>query len=460
MAAFCGAIILGIFWVAGFSGCQKSSPAATPTPVPPIIPPTPAPTPVTVTAVSPDTAAYSTVLTITGTGFSATASGDSVYINGVSAGVQQASTTQLVVSVPKGAGTGPVKVVVGTQSGIGPTFNYVYTVTVSTLAGTPFQPGYLDGNGTAAQFHYPFGVAVDGQGNVYVADYANERIRKVTPAGVVSTLTGSGIPGYVNGGPAQAEFQSPSGITVDGQGNVYVGDVGNNAVRLVTSSGVVTTLAGSSVGQAGYFDGTGNGALFAYPYGLAMNGQGIIYVADAGNNLIRDMSTAGSVGTFAGEYSVPGGIAQGGYADGSVLTARFYSPYGVTFDAQGNVYVADGANNRIRKVSSGVVSTLAGNGKAGYVDGSGTTAEFNAPWAVAVDGQGNVYVADQGNAVIRKITPSGVVSTLAGNGTSGHVDGAATTAEFAGPTGIALDAQGNIYVADQYSSVIRKITLQ
>jgi len=458
-AAFLGAIIFGICWITGSSGCKKSGPTGTGITTP--VTHDTLVTPVTITAVSPDTAAYSTTVTITGTDFSATASGDSVYFNGVSASIQQASATQLVVTVPQGAGTGPVKVVVGSKDGIGPTFNYVYTITVSTLAGIPFQPGDSDGNVTIAQFHYPYGVAVDTQGNVYVADYANERIRKITSTGVVSTLAGIAKGGYVDGGPTKAEFQSPSGIAVDGQGNVYVGDVGNNAVRLVSSSGNVTTLAGSSTGQAGYFNGSGSSAEFAYPYGLAMNGQGTIYVADAGNNVIRDMTTAGSVGNFAGEYGTFNGVAQGGYADGSALTARFNSPFGVAFDAQGNVYVADGANNRIRKINtSGVVSTLAGNGTAGYENGSGTIVKFNTPFGVAVDGQGNVYVADQGNAVIRIITPSGVVSTLAGNGTSGHVDGAGTAAEFAGPTGIALDAHGNIYVTDQYSSVIRKITMQ
>jgi sugar lactone lactonase YvrE len=459
MAAFCGTIILGMCWIMGSGGCKKSGPTG-PGITTPVKTDTLA-TPVTITAVSPDTAAYSTTVTITGTDFSATASGDSVYFNGVSASIQQASATQLVVTVPLGAGTGPVKVVVGSKSCIGPVFNYIYTVTVSTQAGIPFQPGSVNGAGTVAQFNNPYGVAVDTQGNVYVADYYNSLIRKITSSGIVSTL--AGLPtkaGYIDGGPSKAEFNGPSGIAVDGQGNVYVGDVGNNAVRVVSSSGQVVTLAGSKTGQAGYFDGLGSAAEFAYPYGLALYGQGTIYVADAGNNVIRDMTTAGSVGTFAGEYGTFDGTAQGGYADGNASIARFYSPFGVAVDGQGNVYVADGVNNRIRKVSSGVVSTLAGNGTAGYEDGSGTTAEFNMPFAVAVDRQGNVYVADRVNAVIRKVTPAGVVSTLAGNGTSGHVDGAATTAEFAGPTGIALDAQGNVYVADQYSSVIRKITLQ
>jgi streptogramin lyase len=236
-----------------------------------------------------------------------------------------------------------------------------------------------------------------------------------------------------------------------------VADVGNNAVREIFPNGTVVTIAGSSVGQAGYANGE-----FDEPYGVAVSAQGFIYVADAGNNVIRSIDLlTGGVGTFAGEYVTSFGVTQGGYADGAASFARFYAPSGVAVDAQGNVYVADVANNRVREIStSGVVSTLAGNGTAGWEDGSGAHTELNYPYAVAVDWQGNVYVADRGNAVIRKITPAGVVSTLAGNGTSGHVDGAGTTAEFAGPTGIAIDAKGNIYVADQYSSVIRKITAQ
>lgn len=457
MLAFFGAIILGMYWMMVSSGCKKSSPTGTGTGT------TTAPaTELTVTEVSPDTAAYSAIVTITGTAFDVTASGDSVYINGVSASIQTASATQLVITVPQGAGTGPVKVVVGSKNVVGPVFNYVYTVTVSTLAGIPFQAGYAEGNGTTAQFNNPFGIAVDTAGNVYVGDYFNSRIRKITSAGVVSTLAGSGKEGYVDGNATTAEFGGPCGIAVDGQGNVYVADVLNNAVRVVSSSGQVVTLAGSSSGQGGYVDGSGSFAEFNQPYGVALYGQGTIYVADAANNIIRAMTTIGLVSTFAGDdVTTSGNIPQGGYVDGNASTARFYSPSGVAVDGQGNVYVADVANNRVRKIStSGVVSTLGGNGTAGYEDGSGTATEFNYPYAVAVDGQGNVYVADRQNAVIRKITSSGVVSTLAGTGTSGHVDGAGAIAEFAGPTGIALDAKGNIYVADQYSSVIRKITLQ
>ena len=455
-AAFLGAIIFGICWITGSSGCKKSGPTGTGITTP--VTPDTLVTPVTITKVSPDTGAYSTSVTITGTDFNATASGDSVYFNGVSANIQQASATQLVVTVPVGAGTGPVKVVVGSKSCIGPTFNYVYTVMVSTLAGIPFQPGYANGNGTTAQFNNPTGVAVDTSGNVYVTDYNNSLIRVVTSAGVVSTL--AGIPtkaGYVDGGPTKAEFSGPFGPSLDGQGNLYVADVGNNAVREIFPNGTVVTIAGSSVGQAGYANGE-----FDEPYGVAVSAQGFIYVADAGNNVIRSIDLlTGGVGTFAGEYVTSFGVTQGGYADGAASFARFYAPSGVAVDAQGNVYVADVANNRVREIStSGVVSTLAGNGTAGWEDGSGAHTELNYPYAVAVDWQGNVYVADRGNAVIRKITPAGVVSTLAGNGTSGHVDGAGTTAEFAGPTGIAIDAKGNIYVADQYSSVIRKITAQ
>ena len=449
-AAFCVLVIFGICLMMGPSGCKKTGTPATPTPTPTPIPtPVMPDTPLTITKVAPDTGAFSTSVTITGTGFSAAVTGDSVYFNGVNASIQQASSTSLVVTVPKGAGTGPVKVVAGSKNGIGPTFNYVYTVTVSTLAGIAFQPGSVNGAVTVAQFNNPYGVAVDAQGNVYVADYYNSLIRKITAAGIVSTLSGvSAKAGYVDGGPSTAEFNGPSGIAVDGQGNVYVGDVNNNAIRFVSPTGQVSTLAGSSAGLAGYFDGSGSAAEFAYPYGLALYGQGTLYVADAGNNLIRDMTTTGSVGTFAGEYGTSSGVPQGGYVDGNESIARFYSPFGVAVDGQGNVYVADGANNRIRKVSGGVVSTLAGNGTGGYEDGPGATAEFNMPFSVAVDGQGNVYVADRVNAVIRKVTPSGVVSTLAGNGTSGHVDGAAATAEFAGPTGIAVDGQGNVYAVE------------
>jgi sugar lactone lactonase YvrE len=264
---------------------------------------------------------------------------------------------------------------------------------VGTLAGSAKQ-GYADGTGTEVQFNWPFGVAVDSKDNVYVADTGNHRIRKISPAGVVSTLAGSGEEGYADGAGTEAQFYYPADVAVDRKGNIYVA-TGNHRIRKITPAGVVTTLAGTG---------------------------------------------------------------DEGYADGAGTEAQFGSLNGVTVDGRGNVYVADLDNHRIRKITpAGVVTTLAGNGDEGYADGTGTEAQFNQPFGVAVDGKGNVYVADTGNHRIRKISPAGVVSTLAGSGDRGYTDGAGTEAQFYSPIGVAVDRKGNVYVTD-VGNRIRTIT--
>jgi sugar lactone lactonase YvrE len=326
---------------------------------------------------------------------------------------------------------------------------------VTTLAGTAGQIGSADGTGAAASFWYPEAVAVDGAGNVYVADRNNATIRKVTPAGVVTTLAGSaGQNGSADGTGAAASFSYPSGVAVDGAGNVYVADSDNNTIRKVTAAEVVTTLAGS-VGLSGSADGTGAAARFSYPTGVAVDGAGNVYVADYYNDTIRKVTPAGVVTTLAGT------AGQYGSADGTGATARFSYPTGVAVDGAGNVYVADSDNNTIRKVTpAGVVTTLAGSsGQQGSADGTGAAASFYNPRGVAVDGSGNVYVADSDNNTIRKVTPAGVVTTLAGSsGQRGSADGAGAAASFYNPTGVAVDGAGNVYVADTDNYTIRRVT--
>ncbi|GHU55930.1 hypothetical protein FACS189442_4040 [Spirochaetia bacterium] len=317
---------------------------------------------------------------------------------------------------------------------------------VTTLAGSG-AADYADGTGTAAKFNYPRGVAVDNAGNVYVADTENGRIRKISPSGVVTTLAGSGDRGYADGTGTAARFYNPRGVAVDNAGNVYVADTSNHRIRKISPGGVVTTLAGS--GTSGYADGTGTAARFYSPTGVAVDNAGNVYVADYGNNRIRKISPSGVVTTLAGSTQ--------GYADGTGTAARFDYPFGVAADNAGNVYVADYGNHRIRKISpSGVVTTLAGSGAKGYADRTGTAAKFNNPSGVAVDNAGNVYVADYYNHRIRKISPSGVVTTLAGIG-YGYADGTATAAEFSFPYGVAVDNVGTVYVADTENHLIRKI---
>ncbi|HUP60473.1 MAG TPA: NHL repeat-containing protein [Thermoanaerobaculia bacterium] len=365
---------------------------------------------------------------------------------------------------------------------------------VTTLAGLAGIGGNADGTGSAASFLSPTGVATDSSGNVYVADRGNGRIRKITPAGGVTTMAGSGAGGNADGTGSAASFLSPTGVATDSSGNVYVADKDNHTIRRITPAGVVTTLAGLA-GIGGNADGTGSGARFKSPTGVATDSSGNVYVADSGNNRIRKITPAGVVTTLAAfghpRLNGPTGVATDssgnvyvadsgncmirkvtpgntattlagdaqncGSADGMGFAAQFLFPTGVATDSSSNVYVAD--NNTIRKITpTGAVTTLAGLAAAfGSADGTGTAARFDDPRGVAIDSGGNVYVADTRNYTIRKITPAGAVTTMAGlAGIHGSADGTGSAASFRSPIGVATDSSGNVYVSE--TSAIRKIT--
>ena len=310
--------------------------------------------------------------------------------------------------------------------------------------------GFANGQDTAARFNHPFGLTIDAAGNLYVADQGNQLIRKIDPTLLVTTLAGTvGTRGALNGQDTLATFNKPFGAAVDGTGKVYVADAGNNLIRAITPEGVVSTFAGT--GAAGAADGTDT-ATFNSPLGVAVDGAGNVYVADYGNDLIRKISSAGVVSTLAGSGAT-------GADNGAGTAATFNLPEGVAVDAAGNVYVADNGNNLIRKITpDGTVSTLAGSGMAGSANGTGTAASFNSPFGIAVDGTGNIYVADAGNNLIRKVTPAGVVSTFAGNGKKGTGNASGASASFNTPSGVTVDAAGNVYVSDENNNLIRKIT--
>ena len=373
---------------------------------------------------------------------------------------------------------------------------------VTTLAGLAGTSGSTDGTGSAARFKSPKGVAVDGSGNVYVADTSNSTIRQITPAGVVSTLAGlAGSTGSTDGTGSTARFKNPEGVAVDGSGSVYVADTGSDTIRKITQAGVVSTFAGTA-GNFGYADGAGSAAKFAEPTSLALDGAGIIYVADSINYKIRKITPSGVVSTLVTTdgtgspvgFTAPNGVAvdvsgnicvadtynqlirkvtpagvvtnlaglapNTGRTDGTGSAARFDAPQGVAVDGSGNVYVVNTSYSSIRKItSSGVVTTFAGGAGQGSADGTGSTAHFNIPYGVAADGSGNVYVADTNNNTVRKITPGGVVSTLAGLAlASGSTNGTGSAARFRKPRALAVDVSGNVYVADTGNHTIRKIT--
>ena len=342
----------------------------------------------------------------------------------------------------------------------GPTIRKITAAgVVTTIAGTVGVRGSTDATGTAAQFHDPKGVATDSAGNVYVGDTYNNTIRKITPAGAVTTLAGTaGAAGSTDATGAAARFGAPIGVAADSAGNVFVADTGNNTIRKITPAGLVTTLAGSVfvAGLGGSTDATGAAASFNGPAAAATDSAGNVYVADHGNSTIRKITPAGVVTTFAGT------AGRVGSTDATGPAATFFLPRGVATDSADNVYVSDFLTHIIRKITpAGVVTTLAGTAHApGSADGTGAAARFAFPTGLATDGAANVYVADSENNAIRKITPAGVVTTLAGapGSSGGGTDGIGSAASFCGPAGVATDSAGNVYVADTCNSTIRKVT--
>jgi uncharacterized protein (TIGR03437 family) len=331
---------------------------------------------------------------------------------------------------------------------------------ITTVAGG----GSVLGDGglaVGAQLNGPNGVALDSAGNLYVADSANNRIRRVSN-GVITTVAGNGFGGPYglggfsgdNGPAISAELSMPAGIALDSAGNLYIADALYNRIRKV-SNGVITTVAGN--GTAGFSgDNTpAASAMLNEPGGVAVDSAGNLYIADSGNSRIRKVSN-GVIATVAGD-----GTRGFDGDNGPATSAELDWPNGVALDSAGNLYVADSDNNRIRKVSNGVIPTVAGNGAYGYSGDGGpaTSTELSAPYGVAVDSVGNLYVADTGNNRIREVTPAGIISTVAGNGTAGFSgdDGPATSAELDGLRGIVVDAAGNLDIADIMNNRIRQL---
>jgi sugar lactone lactonase YvrE len=320
---------------------------------------------------------------------------------------------------------------------------------VTSLAGI-ISAGYVDGVGMSARFNGPIGITVDRNDNVIVADFRNARIRRVTPDGSVSTIAGSGT-GFVDGTGIYARFNAPTGVTMNADGNFIIADYGNNRIRLLTPEGKATTIAGS--GTYGTTDGQSFNARFARPSGVSVDGSGNIYVLDAGTSLIRKIDPTGKVTTFAG--SGPG------YAEGAGTKAAFNFTGGApqpALDQSGNLVIADFINSRIRRIDPlGVVTNLAGGGPK--KDGPANEASFTYPVGVARDREGNLIIADWSNSQVRKLDMKTMtVTTLAGTGEQGDSNGSANLARFYRPAGIAIDSKGIIYVSDYFGNTIRKIS--
>ncbi len=415
----------------------------------------PALPPQNVTAISPASGPKNTVVTVSGNNFGTVPGNIAVYFNGMQAIVQSITDTLITAAVPAGAGSGPVKIVKNNVPVTGPLFNYWGAGTTTNFAGSG-NNGYIDGAANIAEFRLATGVTRDAAGNLFVADRDNYCIRKITPAGIVTTFAGSGTPGFVDGTGTAAKFNLPFGITIDASGNLYVGEINNNAIRKITPAGVVTTLAGNPNGYAGTQDGFGFQARFNSPVGLTTDAAGNVYVADFNNHRIRKVAPDGFVTTLAGNSNGFYGLH-----DGTGTAASFYHPIALAFDPAGNLIIADYFNHAVRKMTpANVVTTIAGNGTAGTTDGTGSAARFDRPASLAVDNSGTIYICDANNNTIRKITASGTVSTFAGDGNGGNSNGTASVASFHYPLGLCADFTNNyLFVADYFNNSIRKINL-
>lgn len=336
--------------------------------------------------------------------------------------------------------------------------------TVYTLAGSGF-PGYFDGDSTSASFNNPRGIAIDTQGNLFVVDGNNNVVRKITPTGTVSTLAGTpGVAGYLDGPAASAQFSDPYNICIDPAGNLFVSDFQNHRIRKIDTNGMVSTVAGSGVD--GWLDGSADSAQFNYPRGICVDDAGNLYVGDSWNHRIRKIDTNGMVTTFAGFNPTIGVQTVGSWMDGSDTTARFYTPTELSIDTANNIYVADAFNHRIRKIDPNrVVTTIAGSGVSGssgggFQNGPGPQALFNVPTAVHATLEGDLFVGDGGSHRVRRIDNNNFVTTFAGSGGSGLGNGPDSLATFNFPRGIVKDyARNRMYVVDVNNNVIRYIQL-
>lgn len=320
---------------------------------------------------------------------------------------------------------------------------------VTSVAGLAMTTGSADGEGAAARFNNPSGIAINASGSLFIADTQNHTIREISPDGKVVTYAGTArpeAPGAIDGIGPVARFQNPEGVAADSAGNVYVAS--NMAIRKITPDGQVSTIV-RDVEDGGVVENF-------LPTGLAVDAANNLYVAEASNHVIRKISTDGTVRIVAGA------IGQPGTADGFGSAARFNEPFDVAVDSFGNLYVADRMNCSIRKISQdGFVSTLAGvSGLRGTEDGLGSTARFWFPHCLAVDKLGTIYVSDTWANTVRRVTSGGVVTTLAGSPSEwpDQIDGNGLGARFGLPTGLAVDNSGNIFVADRGNSLIRKIS--
>jgi streptogramin lyase len=406
--------------LAFFQGCSKSSSNPNPTNTGPSV---------AIASLSVTSGEYTTPVTIKGTGFSTTIADDKVFFNGVQAAVQAASSTMIYTSVPLAAGTGNVTVTINGTTATGPTFTYQTAEAATLLAGSG-NYGSANGTGAAASFSQDIALAADGSGNVYVADQENEVIRKISPAGLVTTFAGSGSAGYADGTGTAASFSYPSGVAADAAGNVYVADKNNGYIRKITTNGKVSTLTVNASGQP---------VAYGNPYYIALDATGNIFFSDNQGSIVRELSTAGIVTT----------VYNG--------TATSLSIFGLVVDKYDNVFITDGS--QVDKITGSSIADFAGNDGtlSGGLNGTGSAASFYGIWDLAIASNNNIYVLDTGDEQIRMVTPAAVVTTFGGQDPA-NFTGPVNGVNFTAYRSIAVDNSGNLYVGGNYN--ILKISME
>ncbi|WP_405205952.1 IPT/TIG domain-containing protein [Aquimarina sp. LLG6339-5] len=402
----------------------------------------------TIDSISPDSGPGDTEVTINGSAFNTDENVVTVFFNDVEAVINSITTTQIRAVVPRGAETGIVRIVVNGEEVLGPEFTYVITpAQVSTLIRSEI-PGDVDGPVAEASFSALWNIAQDNEGAIYITDYGNNKIRKIDVNNIVSTVAGmTGVTGSINGTLAEATFSNPRSMIIDPDGNLVLVDFNNNNVRKIDlTNQTVETIAGT--GEFGLVNGIGSIAQFSSPIGLAIDSSGNLYVSDFSAATIRKITPDNVVSTFVG-------TGEAGFVDGPADVAQIGFVTGMEFDIDGNLIFGDG--NRIRQVTpERVVSTIAGTGVDGDVDGESDIAQFDGLLDLDIDSEGNIIVVDFGNKKIRQLSPEGIVSTLAGTGEIGFMDGVPTIATFNNPRGLLVGENDIIYISTDDS--IRIIT--
>ena len=339
--------------------------------------------------------------------------------------------------------------------------HHTHAQIITTIAGGDSLGLGDGGQATACELKFPYSTAIDAAGNLYIADNGNNRIRKVNTAGIITTIAGTGIPGYSGDDSAatSAKLNGPIGLAVDAGGNIFITDNGNSRVRKINASGIITTIAGTATYGYSGDNGPATSAELSSPHGIAIDESGNIYLCDPITNCIRKINTAGIITTIAGN-GIPGYTGDNGPA----TAAKLDWPFGVAVDATGNIYFTEWNNNCVRKINAvGIITTIAGgNATLGFSgdNGPATAADFHIPIGIAIDNSGNIFIADSYNNRIRKINSSGNINTYAGDGIMGYNGdgGLATLAELNGPVGVSVGIHGDLYISEFDNFRIRYIT--